>query len=664
MVSPTASTAPPVETLADNDPIQPSTDNPTTPPDNTIESPNSKTYTIRFIVKHSGRTIISMPSLLKDFLSTINKNTSSFQAFDHHHQPITISNFPSDDEFKNRFNGGESGHEGIYFERLFNGASTVTWITVTTPYSFNELTSTTRTWLKDNGVFLDLAKTYRGPREIVGMIFGLNTKHTHRDTLMDKITSIANPHDLKEFELKSNTADDSLMDDPPMIPYLPELKLAPFYHTTPTSDTTKRTKLSCILHWLVVPVGLEYVFTCPLLEAYHHKSLPGTFIPRGLQLELNPTQMTSLIRQQNELQTKTTTIPLFYVNEEVFNYEIQIKTTNGPHTSTKETTIRDFLNQDHLFHSIEATKDTASKGKLNFICSTTNILRARNRLDKFIDLFTEQIPDIYRFKSKTPSRDNRDIRRQPPYQKLTTHTSFLQALTANIPTDTNSARAYNKISQPRPRPIQEFTINSTPTPSPPKKQPKTNTDQLELRFQKIEESIDKLVDAVNKLINKPVPSTTLPSSAHQSLSTITTTTDYRQKLLTFDPSLEPILTAMENNQPHPNCTSDHTTNSSSTPPTLKRKTNHDDIMELEHEVLTLDDSEDPSTRQTRLNDLTREIQEKEQTLSTLKTIVVNMNRQLLPAASSPPKHLPSPTTNLTSLTKGARNETKRTTPSK
>ena len=235
-----------------------------------------------------------------------------------------------------------------------------------------------------------------------------------------------------------------------MILYLPELKLAPFYYTTPTSDKTKRTKLSCLLHWLVVPVGLEHVFTCPLLEAYHHKTLPGTFIPRGLQLELDHTKMITLIRQQNELQTKTTIIPVFYVNEEVFNYEIQLKTTNGPHTSTKETTIRDYLTQDHLFHSIEATKDTASKGKLNFICDTTNILRARNRLDKFIDLFHEQIPDIYRFKSKTPSRDYRDLRRQPPYQKLTTHTSFLEALTANIPTDTTPQRAYNKKNQPHP----------------------------------------------------------------------------------------------------------------------------------------------------------------------------------------------------------------------
>ena len=173
-----------------------------------------------------------------------------------------------------------------------------------------------------------------------------------------------------------------------------------------------------------------------------------------------------------------------------------------------------------------------------------------------------------------------------------------------------------------------------------------------------------MVTAVNTLINKPFPSTTLPSSAQQSLSTITTTTDYRQKLLTFDPSLEPILNAMENNQPHPNRTTDHTTTSSSTPPTLKRKTNHDDIMELEHEVLTLNDSEDPSTRQTRLEELTKEIQDKEQTLSTLKTIVVNMNRQLLPAASTPPQHLPPSTTKLTTLTKGARNETKRTPSSK
>ena len=87
-------------------------------------------------------------------------------------------------------------------------------------------------------------------------------------------------------------------------------------------------------------------------------------------------------------------------------------------------------------------------------------------------------------------------------------------------------------------------------------------------------------------------------------------------------------------------------------------------MELEQEVLTLDDSEDPSTRQTRLEELTKEIQDKEQTLSTLKTIVVNMNRQLLPAASTPPQHLPPSTTKLTTLTKGAHNETKRTPPTK
>ena len=231
-----------------------------------------------------------MPSLLKDFITTIHQHNSSFEAFDHHDQKITTTDFPSDEDFKNRFNGGTTGHEGVYFERLFNGASTVTWITVTSAFSFNELTATTRTWLKDNGVFIDLVKSYCGPREIVGMIFGLNTKHTHRDTLMDKITSLANPHNLHEFEMKSTAADDSQMDDPPMIPYLPELKLAPFYYTTPTSDNNKRTKLSCLLHWLVVPVGLEHVFTCPLLEAYHHKSLPGTFIPRGLQLELDPTQ--------------------------------------------------------------------------------------------------------------------------------------------------------------------------------------------------------------------------------------------------------------------------------------------------------------------------------------------------------------------------------------
>ena len=235
MVDPPADRGPTANQQADNDP---STHQPTftitedLPP----AAPASKhTFSIRFIIKHAGKSTISLPLLLQQFMLHAHSHQSSITFYDHHDNTITPAAFPTQNDFKTRFDGGATGSPGSYYEKVFNGPSTVTWFSVKSPIPFLQLAQLTRSWLRENGVFIDLIKDYFGPHEIVGTIFGLHTKYTHRDTLLRRIQEIVNPNNQPDFNPKSDRDEDDMVDSP-TIPFKPELKIAPYYYTQAPTD--------------------------------------------------------------------------------------------------------------------------------------------------------------------------------------------------------------------------------------------------------------------------------------------------------------------------------------------------------------------------------------------------------------------------------------------
>ena len=198
MVQPSPSTDPQVNKLPDNDPTSPTNHPPIVDTTETgLHSPKNDFY-IRFIAKHAGKPMLSLPSLLKEFLSQVTTSSTNTVLMDHHESPLTLNDFPTDETFQQRFNGGSKSTQGIYYEKVFNGASTVTWLKVSTPQSFANFAATHRDWLRTSNIFLDLIKDYFGPREIVGHFFGLSTRHTNRDNLLKNINNIVNPMEIDE----------------------------------------------------------------------------------------------------------------------------------------------------------------------------------------------------------------------------------------------------------------------------------------------------------------------------------------------------------------------------------------------------------------------------------------------------------------------------------
>ena len=234
MVPPSHSNDPQVSTLADNDPTLTTNTPPIVDTTETGPTNTKNTFFLRFIAKHAGKPMISLPSLLKDFLSQVINSSTDTIIFDHHDNPLNITDFPTEDDFHQRFDGGNNSITGTYYEKVFNGASTVTWIKVTTPSSFASFAATHRDWLRSSNVFLDLIKDYFGPREIVGHFFGLSVRHTNRDNLLHNINSIVNPMEVDEIPIQTN---ENTIDTNNTLPYCPEIKIAPFYHSSPLTPT-------------------------------------------------------------------------------------------------------------------------------------------------------------------------------------------------------------------------------------------------------------------------------------------------------------------------------------------------------------------------------------------------------------------------------------------
>lgn len=472
-----------------------------------METDEINNHNIRFIIKHKKRSTINVPELLQAFIEEATQFDPKMKFYNHHQGNITSKNFPFGEDFNQQFDGGQGETPGVYSERLFNGNTTVTWINIKTTLTFIEIREKTQAWLKPNKIYLDtIRNNYFGPREVIGQIFGLSTKYTHRDGLLKTINHTLNPDNNPTIQVTIKDDDD--IDIIKKIPYKPEIKLAPIY----ARDNNET--MSCMVHWIIAPQHSDTVFTEKLMKHYEPQHKHNIkFLPKGAYMEINET-IKNMVKSQNELNDNITTIPI-----------VKLITTSLDITLTKRDdegkeykfTSREFLNSDNMFISIEQTKNTPETGLHHFICKKKNITKAWSRIDSWIALYQELNSPLNnttnKFNNDIPSRSKTDQKRQPQYQKVTSHFSYKEALTKNTPVNDTGPKRMPR--QRIPPTIVYDRQNQNPTISDAtssNKQPinKTFDDRLtklEATLTKICNYIDKVTPEHNKVYTSPAKTT-------------------------------------------------------------------------------------------------------------------------------------------------------------
>ena len=327
-----------------------------------------------------------MFQLLRECTKHDDKTTMS----DHGGNMFNVDKFPlKEEDFKKAFDGGpqdENGYQtpGSYYENIGGGRSFVTWCGIHTTLKLSVVTENIKVWSDQNKIFISpISTNYKGPRETIGHIFGLNVKNTFRKNIVSGIQEIIDTSENTEIKEKEENIWNSCN---------VELIKTKYY--------LRNKKLcSTYVYSVIVPKGYAKHASDAMTEAYtnqKHKKFKGEFIATGISDDTNKNFIENLILKQNKINNHKG-MEIFNLTKKMLDAPIQIK--NGQETTT--TTIRTEISKEETISSIEETTTTDKTGRHLLIHDDKYPGRARAMFDK-IKKWSEQLSNETKIDNKTP----------------------------------------------------------------------------------------------------------------------------------------------------------------------------------------------------------------------------------------------------------------------